>query len=100
MQTLIQSNIVNVIKLQALARRLLARLRVKERTALRDIYRMHARYFMREEMFETLSDRPLGSFRVGEHNYANGGHYNGEWLGGFRHGNGRMTWADGASYKG
>lgn len=101
MQTLIQSNIRSIIKLQSFIRRLRARKHIKEKTTMRDMYRMHARYFAREELFETLSEtKELGPYRIASFNYKNAGLYEGEWLGGFRHGTGKMTWADGASYKG
>ena len=32
--------------------------------------------------------------------FKNGAVYNGEWLGGFRHGKGQMKWPDGAMYEG
>ncbi len=32
--------------------------------------------------------------------YKNGATYKGQWLGGFRHGQGTMVWADGAKYEG
>lgn len=36
-----------------------------------------------------------------EHKYrSSGAHYQGEWLGGFRHGRGKMVWADGAQFEG
>ena len=34
------------------------------------------------------------------HVYKTGAHYEGEWKGGLRHGQGVMTWVDGAKYKG
>ena len=74
---------------------------------MRDMYRMHARYFTRDELFETLSSTegvrvpyngPMTQPR--EHQYRNGAIYNGTWHGNFRHGSGRMDWSDGASYVG
>lgn len=39
--------------------------------------------------------------RIGEHTYAKtGAKYEGQWLGGFRHGQGKMTFKDGATYEG
>jgi hypothetical protein len=35
-----------------------------------------------------------------EYTYKSGAKYKGEWLGGFRHGKGTMTWPDSASYEG
>lgn len=38
--------------------------------------------------------------KVREHTYKSGAVYNGQWLGGLRHGTGTMTWPDGAKYVG
>jgi len=82
---------------------------------------MHARYFSREEIFETLSKTKLGSkailvtrtpmqeLRMRKNNikpkmstyiYKNKAIYKGEWCGGFRHGFGRIEWSDSACYEG
>lgn len=60
---------------------------------MRDMYRMHARYFTREELFETLStQRTLvdseGQNQVvnRQYTYRNGAVYVGAWHGGFRNG--------------
>ncbi len=61
-----------------------------------------SKYFLEEEQKEFL----LGTFQTNQKpyikkvNYRNGGTYQGQWLGGFRHGRGTMTWADGAVYEG
>ena len=67
------------------------------------MYRMHARYFTREELFETLSS--ITTFKDPKldrrtYKYKNGAIYTGEWAGGFRNGEGRMDWSDSASYEG
>ena len=69
---------------------------------MRDMYRMHARYFTRDELFETLSTTHgnNGIQNNRQHTYKNGAVYVGNWLGGFRNGQGRMDWSDGASYVG
>lgn len=54
MQDLIQLNIKSVIKLQAFMRRVIAQINTRDRIQMRDMYRMHARYFSREELFEVL----------------------------------------------
>lgn len=54
MQSLIQLNIKSVIKLQAFMRRVIAQINIRDRIENRDMYRMHARYFVRDELFETL----------------------------------------------
>lgn len=67
------------------------------------MYRMHARYFTRDELFETLSSKyGINDAKVTSHSYTyeNGARYEGTWLGGFRHGEGTMKWADKAIYKG
>lgn len=35
-----------------------------------------------------------------EYTYKNGSKYIGQWVNGFRHGNGKIIWPDGASYEG
>ena len=42
-------NIKGVIKVQAFIRKVIARLSVKDQIEIRDSYRMHARYFTRQE---------------------------------------------------
>ena len=64
---------------------------------------MHARYFTRAELFETLSStRTLLDKQLQKktYKYKNGAIYTGEWAGGFRYGKGRMDWSDGASFEG
>jgi hypothetical protein len=85
-------------------RRLLSRKAIRESIEMRDMYRMHARYFSRDEIFETLTAEPFmsktRSSEPREHRYKNGGVYVGTWLGNFRDGHGRMEWSDSASYEG
>jgi hypothetical protein len=38
---------------------------------------MHARYFAREELFETLSSLPIGKNRTAFYNYKHGATYEG-----------------------
>ena len=60
--------------------------------------------FSYEEYIETLSSSKNFSFSEKRSNftykYKSGAVYTGEWLGGFRHGNGTMTWEDGVIYEG
>ena len=60
--------------------------------------------FSYEEYIETLSSTKNFSFSEKRSNftykYKSGAVYTGEWLGGFRHGNGTMTWEDGVIYEG
>ena len=59
---------------------------------MRDMYRMHARYFTRDELFETLSTTKTleqSSSQVPanrQYTYKNGAVYVGAWTGGFRNG--------------
>ena len=100
---MMQTNIVVIIKIQAFVRRFLSRKAIKSVVETRDMYRMHARYFQREETFETLKLQPMARFRsseVREYRYRNGAVYQGQWRGNFRDGKGRMEWSDGAFYEG
>ena len=55
MQRMLQDNIKSIIRVQAFVRRCISRKAIRECIEMRDMYRMHARYFTREELFETLS---------------------------------------------
>lgn len=60
-------------------------------------------YFTSDELHETLSkteglkDKKI---IIKTHVYESKATYTGEWLGGFRHGKGKMVWKDGVSYEG
>jgi len=98
-----QNNIASIIKLQAFFRRVLSRKAIRDCVEMRDMYRMHARYFARSEIFETLKSQPLKAVRsneVREYRYKNRAVYKGQWRGNFRDGHGRMEWSDSASYEG
>jgi len=60
------------------------------------------KYFTEEEIKETLRGvyKPSQKTTIRTHTYESGATYQGAWLGGFRHGNGKMNWPDGASYEG
>lgn len=64
--------------------------------------KVQSKYFTEDEQKETL----YGIFRTQNkvvkksYTYKNGAVYNGEWKGGFRHGQGTMKWPDGACYEG
>lgn len=101
MSKLINMNLVCIVKVQSFIRRALSKARYKQMIEERDMYRMHARYFTRVEIYETLSKTErIGPDRDAHHIYENGSRYEGKWRGGFRHGRGKMVWADGASYQG
>ncbi len=61
----------------------------------------NSKYFKIEEANETLTDASISStVAKKKYTYKTGAIYDGEWLGGLRHGFGTMTWADGAKYEG
>ncbi len=66
---------------------------------------MQSKYFTEEECKETLYGVFKGNTEktkliIKTYKYKNGAVFNGEWLGGFRHGKGTMKWPDGAMYEG
>ena len=71
---------------------------------------MKKKYFLEEEFQETLDKakfisikeiKKTDSLTLRRYTYnCTGAQYNGEWLGGFRHGRGTLTWSDGAIYEG
>ena len=85
---MLKGNVQSIIKIQAFIRRCISRKAIKECIEMRDMYRMHARYFTRDELFETLSTTHgnNGIQNNRQHNYKNGAVYVGNWLGGFRNG--------------
>lgn len=73
-------NIACIIKIQAWCRRILSKKAIRDCVEMRDMYRMHARYFAREEIFETLKSQPLKQVRsmeIREYRYRNGAIYKG-----------------------
>jgi L1 cell adhesion molecule like protein len=69
---------------------------------IRNKVRKNEEYFSYKEAFETLSKNLLSDLSISnyEYKYKNGSVYNGNWLGGFRHGKGKMIWIDGTFYEG
>jgi len=62
-------------------------------------------YFKREELLETVQqnekyDKAKPLKKVNYKYLCSGANYVGEMRCGFREGNGKMTWSDGASYEG
>jgi len=99
----VTASVVQIVYLQAMVRGFLERRKYKVRvTSLKS----GNRYFKDKENKETLD--PTNSFvdikdkgvQVRDYRYSTGGYYNGEWLGGLRHGKGKMQWKDGAYYEG
>ena len=81
--------------------------------------KLKRRYFLEDEYAETLSSSRVhslisiqkavyktqvpGGISLERKEYiyeCSGAKYEGEWLGGFRHGRGTMTWSDGATFVG
>lgn len=62
---------------------------------------MASKYFTDEEARETLHGyyNPK-KLLTKMYKYKSGAVYSGEWLGGFRHGQGTMKWPDGGVYEG
>lgn len=58
--------------------------------------------FCVDEIYETLNCNYLKDLisSNGSYTYKSGSLYDGEWFGGFRHGNGKMKWVDGSFYEG
>ena len=90
-----------IIKIQAAWRGYTVRQQV---AVIRQTKRADSRYFTIEEQKETVRNvkfnpnarkerRPIYTFK-------SGATYIGEWVGGFRHGQGKQVWIDGASYEG
>lgn len=65
-------------------------------------YRESQFYFNSSELFETLSsDSPVQkTIQYRLHTYKSKAVYEGNWLGGFRHSQGKMKWPDGVEYEG
>jgi hypothetical protein len=62
---------------------------------------MSLKYFTVQEQKEKLRDKFDESDKRKEQvEYSSGATYDGEWIGGFRHGYGTMKWTDSAKYEG
>ncbi|OMJ73423.1 hypothetical protein SteCoe_27905 [Stentor coeruleus] len=57
-------------------------------------------FFPQMDIFETLSNSPITKREDHKHIYISGTVYEGQWLGGFRHGIGKVQWPDGSCYEG
>ena len=88
----------NLIKSHILAYKF--RKEVKKLLELR--HNSDEQYFKYSEMKETLSNKRLSELKEHKeiHKYKSLAIYSGEWLGGFRHGKGKMIWQDGVTYDG
>jgi hypothetical protein len=71
---------------------------------LKKTSRIKKKYFLDEEFFETVSKtnkyNKKAKITKKDHAYKSSSKYSGEWMGGFRHGQGVMIWTDGAKYEG
>jgi hypothetical protein len=93
-------DLLKLIAAQALVRGFLERRKYKISKLTID---NGSKYFKAIEAQETLDRKATyeeGVFQHRELKYSTGAVYNGEWMGGLRHGLGEMEWADGASYVG
>lgn len=61
---------------------------------------MQTNYFTQEEEYETLRSKFKAEKRERRYEYKSKAVYQGQWLGNFRNGFGKMTWVDGAEYEG
>ena len=94
------NDMIRLVRVQAMVRGFLQRRRYKFDRMYSD---NTSRYFKQEEAQETLTDQVFkldGELEVREYEYKTGSVYNGEWLGGMRHGQGKMVWADNGCYEG
>ena len=105
-------NIRWIIRIQAFYRGHLTRKKVQK---MRD-ERAKSLYFADQDFYETISEQRLimralfypenertlqSSLVYHKHQYERSGNiYEGQWLGGFRHGEGKIVFSDGAKYEG
>lgn len=61
---------------------------------------VNSKYFKRDESEETLGKFAKNYPHTTTFSYSTSARYQGEMLGGFRHGRGKMVWPDGAMYEG
>ena len=57
-------------------------------------------FFPKLDLLETLTSSPISYTKDHKYIYISGTVYEGQWLGGFRHGIGKATWPDKSSYYG
>jgi hypothetical protein len=94
------SELFKLSRVQAVMKGKLERIRHKVRKANKV---MTSAYFKDEEARETIVKDAKKATKTEKrrHEYVcSGAVYDGEWLGGLRHGQGTITWKDGASYEG
>lgn len=94
-----------IVKIQSLIRKYKCQIIYK---MIRDKIRSSQKYFKYEEFIETINKKSLlvdilqsnNTKAYTSYTYNTGSIYNGSWLGGFRHGYGKMVWLDGSYYEG
>jgi hypothetical protein len=92
-----------IVRVQAMVRAFLARRRFKREIG--HFSQSNGNYFRREEFYETIlegsnfQNAPIKNVRY-DYKCSPNTYYEGQMKGGFRHGMGKMTWADGAIYNG
>lgn len=92
-----------LVKVQAFIRSFLCRKEYTELKMMRNKYIKFTKYFSQYEVQETISKKRFNPNDFKEHTYTyrkTGAVYDGQWIGGLRHGQGKMLWKDGASYSG
>ena len=57
-------------------------------------------FFPQLDLLETLGNTPVSTPGHHSYTYISGTVYEGDWLGGFRHGQGKATWPEGSTYEG
>lgn len=73
----------------------------KQYSLIKRIIKQNHPYFSQEELRYTISSKkPNKKSRTENFSYPSGAYYKGDWLGGFRHGFGIMTWPDNSQYQG
>jgi hypothetical protein len=101
-QDILKANMHYIIKIQAWFRGTLTRKEIKH---LKSKQIGSSKYFTFVEFKETVSANNKGSLmqpreKRQPYQFKTGAIYDGEWKGGFRDGQGKQTWPDGAYYIG
>ena len=87
-----------VVKLQSTIRGFLQRIKFQR---LRNQYNAKkTKYFTTTESRQTVTQTTILRPTFATFRYSTGAVYEGDWLGGLRHGTGKMTWPDGTYYLG
>ncbi|OMJ72140.1 hypothetical protein SteCoe_29477 [Stentor coeruleus] len=89
----------SVLKIQALWRGFTCQ---KQYSLIKKLTRPNQNYFSQQDIKHSLTFNTMASKRtkIEKFSYPSGAVYKGDWLGGFRDGDGKMEWTDGAQYEG